>query len=396
MKTIKNFLKKETVLAIAAVLALLSMSLVPPSMEYLDYVDFRTLGILLSLMIVMAGLRRTGFFDSVGRMLLLKAHRVWQLVLALLGLCFFFSMFITNDVALLTFVPFTLIVLKQCGRKELLIPIVAYETVAANLGSMLTPIGNPQNLYLYELIKCSAGEFVLLMLPLAGMAALLLAVSIFFYKSKKDELTIIRVMLTDAEKVPHLEDLQRDNSSNQNGNHRSRISARAKDIIFGVLFILAILVVVRLIPWYVVLGVIVTATLLIDRKTLISVDYALIFTFIAFFVLIGNLGRVPEIAEMLERMVSGREIITGTLLSQIISNVPAALLLSGFTNEYRMLALGVNIGGLGTLIASMASLISYKTLAHEENSMKGRYFLFFTALNLLFLAILLPFALLLY
>lgn len=396
MKTIKNFLKKETVLSIAAVLALLSMILVHPSKEYLDYVDFRTLGILLSLMIVMAGLRRTGFFDAVGKILLRRAHKVWQLVLSLLALCFFFSMFITNDVALLTFVPFTLIVMKQCGRKDLLIPIIAYETVAANLGSMLTPIGNPQNLYLYELMNCSVGEFIILMLPVSALSAVLLVIGVFLFKSRKDELTIITIMLTNAEDIVSPENDSQSADSEAQSPKDTRVPANARDVVYAVLFILAILVVVRLIPWYVVLGIIVTATLLIDRKTLIHVDYALIFTFIAFFVLIGNLGRIPSIAVMLEHFVTGREILTGTLLSQIISNVPAALLLSGFTDNFRMLALGVNVGGLGTLIASMASLISYKALAHEENSLKGKYFLFFTALNIIFLAILLGFALILY
>ena len=177
MKLLKQFIQQETVLTAAAVLAVVSAFFVPPDVQYLGYIDLRTLAILFSLMTVMAGLRRQGFFDGLGRALLSRTHSTFQLTLVLVGLCFFGSMFITNDVSLLTFVPFTFVVLSRLGadvRRSLLIPVVCMQTIAANLGSMLTPIGNPQNLYLYGKSGMSIGGFVLLMLPYTLVSLLLL------------------------------------------------------------------------------------------------------------------------------------------------------------------------------------------------------------------------------
>ena len=172
---LRYFFRQETVLCIAFILAICSMFFVPPSMEYITYVDFRTLAILFCLMITMAELRRTGIFQWVAQSFLGKVRKSWQLIWLLILLCFFSSMAVTNDVALITFVPFTFIVLDLMGaeaKKKLLVPVVVLQTIAANLGSMLTPVGNPQNLYLYGRAGLSLGDFILMMLPYALLSLL--------------------------------------------------------------------------------------------------------------------------------------------------------------------------------------------------------------------------------
>ena len=369
MKTaIIKFVKKETVLTIATILAIISAFFVHPGKQYTEYIDWRTLGILLSLMIIMEGFKRTGLFDALAQRLLKHTGRLWQLVLVLVFLCFFLSMLITNDVALLTFVPFSVMVLEGCNRRDALIPTIVLQTVAANLGSMMTPIGNPQNLYLYSLIGCNVAEFMRILLPYTLVTALLLLVSVLFIRNKKDDIRYV----------------EKTEAGRENGT-----SILVKNSMYGILFAVALLVVAKVIAYYWLVAAVVIAVALIDRRTLITVDYALIFTFISFFVLIGNLGNIEQIRMWLSKLVETREVFVGVIASQFISNVPATLLLSGFTDDYSSLLIGVNLGGLGTFIASMASLISYKIYAHNYNDTKGRYLLTFTWVNLAYLAVLL-------
>lgn len=365
-KKLISFVKKETVLVIATILAVISAFFVPPTAAYIDYIDWRVLGILLSLMVVMAGLQKNGLFDRIGTALLSKTESTRQLSLVLVFLCFFFGMLITNDVALLTFVPFAMLTLQKCGQEKLLIPVIVLQTLAANLGSMLTPIGNPQNLYLYNLSGMSIGEFLQCMLPYTAISGILILAVILVMTRKKEKLENV------LEEKPAEKD----------------VKIWHKNMVYITLFLLCILVVVRVLPYYMVLLVILLLTFSMDRKVLRNVDYCLLLTFISFFVFTGNIGNIPQIKETLQQLVSGREVRIGILSSQVISNVPAALLLSGFTSDYKTLLEGVNIGGLGTLIASMASLISYKIYAHQYNETKGKYFLWFTAANLFFLAVL--------
>lgn len=373
MKKIISFMKKETVLTIATLLAVVSAFFVKPDRQYIGYIDFRTLGILFGLMVIMQGFQRTGLFDRIGKSLLQKTGKLWQLILVLVMLCFFFSMLITNDVSLLTFVPFSILVLKKCGQEQAMIPTVILQTVAANLGSMLTPIGNPQNLYLYGLMDCSIPEFMGILLPYTVMTLVLLLLSLLCIRGKGEEISCRMEEGTEIK---------------QSRKHRN--------LIYGLLFLLALLVVARILPYGVLVTAVFLYTIIFDREALKGADYALLVTFISFFVLIGNLGRISLIREALERFVSGREILTGVLASQVISNVPAAVLLSGFTENYRDLLVGVNLGGLGTLIASMASLISFKlyTKCYKEN--RGRYLRWFTLVNIIYLFLLLTAALYLY
>lgn len=366
-------MKKETVLTIATLLAVVSAFFVKPDRQYIGCIDFRTLGILFGLMVIMQGFQRTGLFDRIGKSLLQKTGKLWQLILVLVMLCFFFSMLITNDVSLLTFVPFSILVLKKCGQEQAMIPTVILQTVAANLGSMLTPIGNPQNLYLYGLMDCSIPEFMGILLPYTVMTFVLLLLSLLCIRGKGQEISCRMEEGTEIK---------------QSRKHRN--------LIYGLLFLLALLVVARILPYGILVTAVFLYTVIFDREALKGADYALLVTFISFFVLIGNLGRISLIREALERFVSGREILTGVLASQVISNVPAAVLLSGFTENYRDLLVGVNLGGLGTLIASMASLISFKlyTKCYKEN--RGRYLRWFTLVNIIYLFLLLTAALYLY
>lgn len=367
------FFKRETVLCAAFALAALSALFVHPDMEYVGYVDFRTLAILFCLMGVMAGLQKSGVFQCIAQALLRRVSRAWQLMLILVLLCFFSSMLLTNDVSLITFVPFTLIVLGMIGpeaKEQLVIPAVVLQTIAANLGSMLTPIGNPQNLYLYGKAGLSFGAFVLLMLPYT-LAAFLLIVAWSLIQSRAYR-GPVRVSFAEGAKLP---------------------GSKIRLAVYAILFALDLLTVARLIPYGVTFGVTVAALLLTDRSIFRRVDYSLLLTFVGFFIFIGNIGRLSAFSQILQKIVSGDEILAGIAASQVISNVPAALLLSGFTENFPALIVGVNLGGLGTLIASMASLISYKLIVQEEPQIKGRYFRYFTAANVCFLAILLGFAL---
>ncbi len=369
IKQIKQFIKKETVLSVAILLAIISSLIVHPDREYVNYIDFRTLAILFSLMTVMAGLKKQGIFDLICKKLLKRTHNMLNLTLVLVGICFFFSMFITNDVALITFVPFTFIVLDNLGdriKKAYLLPIVCMQTIAANLGSMLTPIGNPQNLYLYSKSQMSIFEFISLMLPYSVASLVLLLIWIFSLCKKKDNEQITSI--TDSEST----------------------NANRKIVIMDIaLFAICLLSVVRILPYAVAFTLVLAAALLFDRQSLKAVDYSLLLTFVAFFVFIGNLGRLPEFSAWLKQILEGHEVMTSVLASQVTSNVPAALLLSGFTDKISLLIIGTNLGGLGTLIASMASLISYRQIACKAPDKKRKYFFIFTISNVIFIAFLL-------
>lgn len=365
MNNIINFMKNETVLCIAAALAIISSFFVVPDMQYLNYIDFRTLALLFCLMAVMAGLQKTGIFSLLAESLLKRIHGIKGLTLILVMLCFFFSILITNDVALITFVPFTFTVLDKLGseiKSKHIIPIVVMQTVAANLGSMLTPIGNPQNLYLHGISGMSVGEFMLIMLPYTLISFALLALWNLLRKGGKIEISF---------------------SNERNIDNKGKIA------VYTTMFALCLLTVAHLVDYRITLAIIIILTIFTDYKIFAKIDYTLLLTFIAFFIFIGNMGRIPLFNNYLKAIIDGRECITGVLSSQFISNVPAALLLSGFTENLKPLIVGVNLGGLGTLIASMASLISFKLIGRENKLLRAKYLLYFTVVNIVFLAILL-------
>ena len=362
MNSIRSFLKKEPVLSASAFLAFISAFLVPPSAEYLSYIDWRVIALLFSLMLVVSGLREIGVFRAIGSALLSRTRTTRSLTICLIALPFFLSMLITNDVSLITFVPFTVMILTMADKRSLLIPVIVLQTIAANLGSMLTPIGNPQNLYLYSSFSLSFGQMVLWMLPLSTLSLLLLIVCASLIRSEPINVSPEKAVILSRKKL-------------------------AVDL---ALFLVCIGCVLKVISFPAMLLITATGILLTDRKLFRTADYGLLLTFAAFFIFIGNMQRLPVVSELIRRVIDGKEMIAGTLLSQIISNVPAAILLSGFTDKVLPLLYGVNIGGLGTLIASLASLISYRCYTGTEKAEKGKYLLSFTLYNLLFLAVLLP------
>ncbi len=359
---ILDFIKKETILTIALLLAVVSMFIIPPSAAYADYIDWNTILLLFNLMAFVAGFQKLGVFSLIGSALLKKIHTSRQLALILIFLPFFFSMLITNDVALITFVPFALIVLRLSGKEQILLPVVVLQTLAANLGSMLMPMGNPQNLYLYTLSGMSLAAFIKLMLPLFLLAAVILLLAVFFIKN-----TPVEIVTASSDKaklaVPSL-------------------------FSYGILLILCLLCVLKYFPPIWLTGIICLYLVIRDRGIFPKIDYSLLATFIGFFIFIGNISQIESFRAALQGIIASHEIPVAILSSQIISNVPAALLLSGFTNRYADLIIGANLGGLGTLIASMASLISYKQIAREYPDKRLPYLGLFTAANLIMLGIL--------
>ena len=367
LSRIKEFIKKEAVLCIAAAIAIATMFLVPPDREYLHYIDFRVLCLLLCLMGVVAGFKSQGAFQWLTYQLLRRIHSGRILAVTLVLLPFFCSMLVTNDVALIVFVPFTLALLADLGCEKHMVPVIVLQTVAANLGSMATPVGNPQNLYLYAAYSLSAGEFFSVVLPLTGLSL---------------------VALT-AASVPALPGTLPSRELREE-NLRS-VKAMA---VYGALFLLCLLTVFRVVPYLITTAVVVAALFVMDRKLLKEIDFMLLLTFVCFFVVSENLGRVEAIRAFLQNLLSRNALLTAVGASQVISNVPAAVLLSAFTDNWRELLAGVNIGGLGTPIASLASLITLKLYLRWPGAKIGRFMLVFLIANIAGLLILLPFSML--
>lgn len=380
-KILKNILKNETVFCVSLLLAVLSAFFVRPDGVYLTYPDWRTIALLFCLMILVAGLRSKGVFTLMGHALLRRAGSLRALSAIMVLLCFFSSMIITNDVTLLTFVPFTMLVFRMTGHEDRIVKLVVLETIGANLGSMATPIGNPQNLYLYSISDLTAGGFAGAVLPYAGLSLLLLLAAVL---AGKDEPLMEVEMEKKTEKHP-------EKTEKESGRRKLVMEI----LPFLVLLLLCLLVVFRVLPYIPVLLCVAVAVAVLNRRLYLEVDYFLLFTFLFFFIFVGNLKRIPLVSEALISAVKGRELLTGVLASQVMSNVPAAILLSGFTDRIQPLLTGVNLGGLGTLIASLASLISYKIVTREYPRSRGRFLKVFTFWNILFLALLLLEALLL-
>lgn len=364
LERIKNFFAKETVLCVAAGCAVLTMFIIPPDREYLHYIDFRVLCLLLCLMAVVAGLRAIGLFHWLTYQLLHRIHSGHMLSITLVLLPFFCSMFITNDVALIIFIPFTLMLLEQLGCRKSIIPITVFQTIAANLGSMATPIGNPQNLYLYAFYNIGIADFFAVTLPL----------------------TIVSGIALTFASIPLLPKILPEQSLEKAGIQSTKML-----MIYLVLFMLCLLTVLRIIPYQLTTAITVGVLLVADRKMLKEIDYMLLLTFVCFFTVSENLGRVDEIRVFLQQLLQSSTLLTAVCTSQVISNVPAAVVLSGFTDQWQQMLAGVNIGGLGTPVASLASLITIKFYMRWPDTKLSHFLRFFTLANVLALAALLLF-----
>lgn len=380
---VKEFFKKETVCCIAFLLAVVSMFFIPPSVNYFSYIDFRVLALLFSLMAVVRGFSSIGVFTRLGTLLLTHVHSLRMLSALFIFLCFFFSMLITNDVALITFVPFTILVLSMAEQKKFLIPVIVLETIAANLGSMLTPLGNPQNLYLYTISGLSIGAFVRIMLPYSFVSAILLLIFILFLP--KDTVSTA----TAANTANSTNTVTASNTSNVICEAvKARKNPRILFTAYLILFLLCLLTVLHILPYQIMFLLVITGFLLLDYRVLKDVDYFLLLTFLCFFIFIGNMKQISLVHELISKLLVHHEVLMGIGASQIISNVPAAILLSGFTDDYSALLIGVNLGGLGTLIASLASLISFKFYANSNGRDTRRFLGIFTLYNVIFLGVL--------
>lgn len=350
-----GFVRREAVLVISLVCALLSMLAVPPDAAYAGYIDLRVLCLLFCLMAVVAGLQQCGLFTVLAQRLLTGRKQLRLLYLALVLLPFFCSMLITNDVALITFVPFTVLVLSHIDRMDALIRVVVLQTLAANLGSMATPVGNPQNLFLCSYYGLGFGAFLRVVLPLTLVSLLALSAAALWTRGETIEITF-----------PQREQIQ-----------QPRLFA-----LLCLLFALCLLSVVHVLHYGIVTAAVALSLLLFARGLFARVDYALLLTFFGFFIFAGNIGRVEAVRSVLELLLGRSTYWTSVLASQVISNVPAAVLLSGFTDNWSALLAGVDVGGLGTPIASLASLISLKLYLRADNASLPRYLLVFTLANI--------------
>ena len=364
LKKIKAFLVKETVLCVAALCAIVTMFFIPPDAQYLHYIDWRVLCLLLCLMAVVAGLKSIGTFEFLTYQLLHRIHNGRILSVTLVLLPFFCSMLVTNDVALIIFIPFTLLLLDRLGCNSQIIPVTVFQTIAANLGSMATPVGNPQNLYLYAFYNLSIGDFFSVTLPLAAVSLVILG----------------------AASVPLLpKKLPRQELKTTN------IASVRNLLIYLALFMLCLLSVFRVIPYPVTTAITVAALLVINRKPLKEIDFMLLLTFVCFFIVSENLGRIDTIRTFLQQLLASNTLLTAVGTSQVISNVPAAVILSGFTDQWKDMLAGVNIGGLGTPIASLASLITMKFYMNRRSANILKFLGFFTLANVIGLAVLILF-----
>ncbi len=355
-----KFLKNEIVFVVATICALISMFFVPPSLDYFSYIDFNTICLLFSLMFIVAGFSKIGAMTSLAKFLIKKASSTRTLVFVLLAMCFFSSMVITNDVALITFVPLAISVLKMCKKEKLIIYVVVLQSIFANLGSSLTPMGNPQNLYLYNFYELDFINFILITLPIIIISFLLMVLSSVITKKEKLDFEFEK---EDGFK-PCLD-----------------------FYIFLALAFVAILAVLKVFNNFLVLGFCLLYGLVFKREIVKKVDYMLLLTFCSFFIFVGNIEKIEFIRQVFSSLVSGREFLVSIVLSQFISNVPASIMLSGFTNNFESLILGVNVGGLGSLVASLASLISFKIYSQAEGANSKKYLLTFTLYSIGFLAV---------
>lgn len=367
LSRILRFPRKNPVLTVALLAAAVTACFVPPDGEYLGYFDFKTLTCLFSTLAVVCALRNIRFFTALARRIVRLAGNLRAAVFALVSITFIGSMLIANDMALLTFLPLGYFVLDSTGQRKHMAMTFILQNIAANLGGMLTPFGNPQNLYLYSYYHIPTGEFLLTMLPpfLLSISLIFLAVFLFFGKEPLE---------ISGEDIP---------------------IPPARTTAYLLLFAYSIVIVFRVLPYWTALILIPVALLFLDRRALLQVDYALLFTFCAFFIFSGNMSRIGAVRELFSALLEKSTLLFSVLSCQVISNVPSAILLSRFTDNYRALLLGVNIGGTGTLIASLASLITFRTYTKENPGKTGAYLRLFTAVNVVFLVLLTAFCFLL-
>lgn len=360
LKTLRRFAKNHTVTVAAFAAAVITACIIPPDEAYLGYFDLRTLTCLFLTLAVVCALRDIKFFTILARKIVMYTENLRMLALVLVYITFIGSMIIANDMALITFLPLGYFALSVTKNEKHMAYVFILQNISANLGGMLTPFGNPQNLYLYSYYQIPTGEFTRIMLPPFLLAVFMLTLGCFLLKP---------VPLSIAEEFPE------------------RLNAR-RTVLYLALFAFSILIVFRVVPYWMGLILIPAVLLVLDREALLSVDYPLLATFAFFFVFSGNMARIDAVNTFASALLSKSPLLVSELSCQCISNVPTAILLSKFTGNYRALLLGVNIGGTGTLIASLASLITFSEYRLLYPGHGKSYFLLFTLVNVVFLAVL--------
>ncbi len=360
MKKVICFIKSEMILTVTFLAALITALFVPPSVHYFEYIDCKVLSLLFCLMAVVAGFGKTGLFRTVSGMILRRINNMKILSYMLVLLCFFSSMLVTNDVALLAFVPLTVLLSDIFGKKQFIFVIVM-QAIAANLGSMLTPVGNPQNLYLYSCYGVSAADFFAVTIPLTGFSFVLISAVMLTGKSKPIEVAV--PMETEVQDKKRL-------------------------CVYWTLFLLSLLGVFSVVSYPIVFLIVCAVLFLTDKELFRRIDYGLLLTFVCFFIFVGNINQIDAVKFFMNQLVEGKEYLFALGLSQIISNVPAAVMLSAFTDHYRALIIGTNIGGLGTPVASLASLIALRLYLKSGKGSMGKILPVFLGMNLLFFILL--------
>ena len=357
------FIKKNAVMCIALLAAIITSFIVPPDKEYLGYFDYKTLTCLFSVLAVVCALKNINFFYMLARRVVQVFKNARMSVLGLVYITFIGSMLIANDMALLTFLPLGFIVLTSTNKQKYMAFTFIMQNIAANLGGMLTPFGNPQNLYLYSKYEIPNLEFIKIMAPPFILSVLLITICcIIFVKPEPLQLSDEKIVLSPA-----------------------------RTILYLVLFALAIAIVFRSIPYWIALIVIPAVLIFADKKALAMVDYGLLFTFVFFFIFAGNMARIEVVRDLFSALLEKSTLLFSVISCQFISNVPSAILLSQFTGNYADLLVGVNIGGVGTLIASLASLITFREYVKNNPGKTGYYIAMFSLFNFAFLIILTAF-----
>ena len=367
LQNTSSFLRKNVVMLVALLAAVITMFFVPPDRAYLQYFDLKTLTCLFCVLAVVCALKNIQFFYLLAQQIVRCFRNTRLTILALVYITFIGSMLIANDMALLTFLPLGYLALTSTGKQKYMAFTFIMQNIAANLGGMLTPFGNPQNLYLYTKFQIPTGEFMqIMLLPFVISVALITVCCLIFVKSEPLEIR--------AEK-PRL--------------------PVGRTVLYLALFVLSIAIVFRGIPYGWGFAVILLVLLLADRKALKAVDYPLLLTFVFFFVFSGNMARIEAVRRLFSWLLEKSTLLMSVLSCQVISNVPSAILLSQFTENYRELLLGVNIGGVGTLISSLASLITFREYTSHNPGRTGYYIRWFSLFNFAFLLILTLFVMLL-
>ena len=350
------FMKKNIVMFIALLAAIITSFFVPIDKEYFDYFDFKTLTCLFCVLAVVCALKNIRFFYALAHKIVELFKNSKMAILALVYITFIGSMLIANDMALLTFLPLGYIVLHATGKEKYMAFTFIMQNIAANLGGMLTPFGNPQNLYLYSKFNIPTLEFMGIMALPFILAILLITICCLVFVKKED-------LIVPEEKI---------------------VLPKTRTIIYLLLFILSIVIVFRIIPYWIGLIVIPIVLLFMDKDALKKVDYPLLLTFVFFFIFSGNMSRIDGVRNLFSKLLEKNTLLFSVLSCQVISNVPSAILLSQFTMNYKALLIGVNIGGVGTLISSLASLITFREYVHHYHHKTKSYIGLFSLFNFAF------------